>query len=138
MHGAKAFIDTNILVYAFTADEPVKREKALAFLDERPCVISTQVLKEFTYVLLKKSQVKPKAIGKIVHEISEVATVVNEEAALILAAVEIYKRYGYVFYDSLIIATALHNGCTMLASEDMQEGQIVAGTLEIVNPLSDR
>ena len=37
-------------------------------------------------------------------------------------------------YDSQIIAAALTAGCTVLYSEDMQHGQLIDGTLTIVNP----
>ena len=54
MNAVKTFIDTNILIYAFTADEPEKQETALKFLNDCLPVISTQVVKEFSNVLLKK------------------------------------------------------------------------------------
>ena len=48
-------------------------------------------------------------------------------------AVSLQGRYGYSFYDSLIIAAALEVGCTRLYSEDLQHDQRIHG-LTIVNP----
>jgi predicted nucleic acid-binding protein len=40
-------------------------------------------------------------------------------------AVGIAERYGYGIYDSLIVASALEAKCTVLYSEDMQDGQVI-------------
>ena len=43
------------------------------------------------------------------------------------------QQYSFSFWDSLIIASALEAGVTLLYSEDMQDGILVARTLEIIN-----
>ena len=48
----------------------------------------------------------------------------------------IRTRYGFSFYDSLIVAAALEAGCTTLYSEDMQDGQRIEG-LTIRNPFAE-
>jgi predicted nucleic acid-binding protein len=60
--------------------------------------------------------------------------VVNEELSLIYAAFDLHQRYKYSYYDSLIIAAAVNSQCHTLASEDLQDGQIIEGRLSIVNP----
>jgi predicted nucleic acid-binding protein len=55
-------------------------------------------------------------------------TIETHEAALRIAA-----RYGYQIYNSLILAAALEAGCTVLYSEDMQDGQKI-DSLTIRNP----
>ena len=52
---------------------------------------------------------------------------------LYLRALDLRERYGFSFYDSLIIAAALEAGCTRLYTEDMQHGQQIQG-LAIENP----
>ncbi len=47
------------------------------------------------------------------------------------------QQYSFSFWDSLIIASALEAGVTLLYSEDMQDGILVAGTLEIINPFKE-
>jgi predicted nucleic acid-binding protein len=38
-------------------------------------------------------------------------------------------------WDSVIVATALKAGCSILYSEDLQNGRIIDGPLTVVNPL---
>lgn len=52
-------------------------------------------------------------------------------------ALGIHERYGYSFYDSVIVASALESGCDYLFSEDMRSGQTIQGTT-IVNIFSER
>jgi predicted nucleic acid-binding protein len=134
MNAVKTFIDTNILIYAFTADEPEKQELALKFLDNCLPVISTQVVKEFSNVLLKKTRIDLENVQEIIAGIIGISDVVNEEIARIFAAFDIHKRYQFSFYDSLIIATAIHANCQLLLSEDMHDGQVIDEKLKIVNP----
>ena len=49
-------------------------------------------------------------------------------------AIEIANKYGFSFYDSLIINAAIESGCKMLYSEDMQHGQVIEKKLTIINP----
>ncbi|AOC54321.1 MAG: hypothetical protein IM503_05940 [Microcystis sp. M069S2] len=41
-----------------------------------------------------------------------------------------------VFFDSLILASALEAGCQILYSEDLQHGQRIENQLMIINPFS--
>jgi predicted nucleic acid-binding protein len=45
----------------------------------------------------------------------------------------VQARYGFHFYDSLIVAAALEAGCTRLLSEDLQHGQRI-DSLTVENP----
>ncbi len=47
----------------------------------------------------------------------------------------IAERFGFRIYDSVILAAAIEAGCTTMFSEDMQDGQTVAG-LTIRNPFA--
>jgi len=134
MKGARTFIDTNILVYAFTNDEPDKQEIALHTLDNCLPVISTQVLKELANVFLKKKNVSTQVVLDTLNEISYITEVVEESSDLIFRALVMHEKHGFSFYDSLIIETALAANCVNLLSEDMQDGQIISGTLKIKNP----
>ena len=135
MNAVKTFIDTNVLIYAFTADEPAKQEIALRFLDDCLPVISTQIVKEFSNVLLRK--VSLQIVQETINEIADVTEVVNEEIGLIFASFDIHKRYKFSFYDSLTIATAINSKCQVLLSEDMQDGQVIDGNLKIINPFNN-
>jgi len=61
--------------------------------------------------------------------------VVDIDQSKVLQAMEVNIRYGYSYWDSLIIATALQNNCGILYSEDMQHDQLIEDRLRIINPL---
>jgi predicted nucleic acid-binding protein len=46
------------------------------------------------------------------------------------------ERYKFSFCDSVIVASALHAGCTVLYSEDLQDGQVIDKQLRITNPFA--
>ena len=52
------------------------------------------------------------------------------------SGLQVQARYGFSFYDSLIVAAALEAGCATLYSEDMQHGQQIQG-LTIRNPFAE-
>lgn len=54
--------------------------------------------------------------------------------ATILHAIQLAQRYGFSWFDSLIVAAALECGCHTLYSEDLQHGQLLENTLRVVNP----
>ncbi len=47
-----------------------------------------------------------------------------DEGTMLLAS-ELRERYGFSFWDSLIVAAALEGGATTLITEDMQSGLTV-------------
>jgi predicted nucleic acid-binding protein len=49
-------------------------------------------------------------------------------------ALRIAERYGYAFFDALMIASALRADCGILWSEDMQDGLVIDQRLRIANP----
>ena len=52
----------------------------------------------------------------------------------VLRAIEVSIKYEFSYWDSLVIASALENGCEILYSEDMQHNQIIEDKLKIKNP----
>jgi predicted nucleic acid-binding protein len=51
------------------------------------------------------------------------------------AAINLARNYGLAFYDSLIVAAAHHAECSVVYSEDMQDGQKIGATT-IRNPFT--
>jgi len=51
--------------------------------------------------------------------------------------IKISARYGFTFWDSMILASALENNCSVLYSEDMHHNQIIEGSLQIINPFEN-
>jgi len=54
---------------------------------------------------------------------------------IIGTAFDIKERYSFSYYDSLIVAAAIENGCSVLFSEDLQNDQLIQLELTISNPL---
>jgi predicted nucleic acid-binding protein len=48
-------------------------------------------------------------------------------------AIAIKGRFGFHWYDSLIVSAALQAKCNVLYTEDLQDGQSIEG-LQVVNP----
>jgi len=136
MNDSKAFVDTNIFVYAFSKDDSEKKEAAVNLLENYDVVISIQVIREFCNILIKQSNISIAALRSIVLDIAHKTKIVNEDYELLLYAADIKERYSYSFYDSLIIAAALYFDCKVLISEDMQDGQLIENTLKIINPFN--
>jgi len=47
---------------------------------------------------------------------------------------QIRHKYNLSYWDSLIVASALENDCSILYTEDLQHEQVIEGKLKIINP----
>ncbi|MFZ0770477.1 MAG: PIN domain-containing protein [Thermoguttaceae bacterium] len=133
---ARSFFDTNVLVYADDKAAPAKQRRALALVAEhrraRTGVVSLQVLQEYFVTVTRKLRVDPGIARRKVELLSEF-DVASPEVADILAAIDLHRLHGFSFWDALVMQAAKQAGCTVLFSEDMQDGREVDG-LQIVNP----
>jgi predicted nucleic acid-binding protein len=128
----KHFIDSNIAIYGMD-ESSIKGRISLRLIAERPS-ISARVVMECVNVLIRKFRfTKARAFeyGKILL-FNSTFRVTNQET--IQTSFEISKQYQYSHWDSLIIASALEAGCSVLYSEDLKDGQIIEGSLTIRNP----
>jgi len=132
----KGFVDSNIILYAYSVDEKEKAEIANSLLLDHPSplMISTQVINEITSVLLRKFQMDPAVVRSVMQELNDVFPVVTFDIGTQQKAMDIYARYHLQYYDALILATAIENGCSVLYSEDMQHEQVIENRLKIINP----
>jgi predicted nucleic acid-binding protein len=132
---AKPFFDTNVIVYAFTSDDP-RREEAYGLM-QAGGLISVQVLNELVNVWRRK---QGRGWAEIQEGLGVVKTLLDPPAPLTVevhdAAAGIARDYGFSIYDSLIVASALRAGCTMLYSEDLQHRQNIE-RLTIRNPFAE-
>jgi len=67
---------------------------------------------------------KKKAI-KFVRDFARDNTVVEENSEVDFKAIELFEKYSLQPFDSKIIATALLSGCSILYSEDLQDGLVI-------------
>lgn len=135
---AEVFLDTNIFVYCFDVQSPEKQATAKKIVCGMDWFVSWQVVQEFSSVALHRFKVpiKPDDLAEYVEfQIWPGCRVLPSEA-IFRQAVEIHERFGFRYYDSLIVASALAGGAKTLFSEDMQDGQVI-GSLEIRNPFKN-
>jgi predicted nucleic acid-binding protein len=131
----KVFIDSNILIYAYSNSEQAKQQVARKIVKENYTIISTQVLQEMSNTLWRKYMVDYSSIKETLQEcIYSNDEVYTNQQYTILQACDIAKRYKFSFYDSLIISAALESHCNILYSEDLQHNQTIEGTLVTKNP----
>ena len=129
---APVFVDTNVLVYARDAGEPTKQPRAaewLAYLwREQAGRTSAQVLSEYYVTVTRKLDPgfdaeeawddvrallswRPQAIDETVME----------------RAREVERRYRLSWWDSLVVAAAQVQGCSLLLTEDLADGAVLGG-----------
>ena len=133
MSGAKAFIDTNLLVYLYSDQEPVKQQAVMEAINQYDRAVSAQVLNEFCNVCIRKLNFKIPDVKQAVEEIRVTCEVLALDDSHVAAALDLQEKHGYSYYDSLIIASALDGGCDCLLTEDLSDGQIIEGRLTIKN-----
>lgn len=134
---AKAFLDTNIIIYCYSQDEPDKQHRARECAQENQSWISTQVLNETINTLKRKFSLDYRQIGAVVDELSQQSQIAVVSLNTIRKALEVAQRYQYSYFDSLIIASALEAECDRLYSEDLQDGQKIDNVLTLINPFRD-
>jgi len=128
------FLDSNILVYAFTTDPRAATAQALI---ERGCIIGVQGLNEFTNVAKRKLGMTWAEVRDALGAIRAVCgPIVPMDVETHADALRIAERYGYTIFDALMIASALRADCGILWSEDMHDGLIVDQRLRIANPFA--
>jgi predicted nucleic acid-binding protein len=134
---ALVFVDTNIWLYAFSdSQDKLKAQQAKALLRRTPQIaLSTQVVNEVSVNLLRKFQAAEPDIRKLIRSLYRKYLIVEYSRAILLNASDLRSAYHISYWDSLIIASALAVGATILYTEDMHDGLIVDNQLTIVNPL---
>lgn len=130
----KVFLDTNIIIYSYSLTEPKKRIIARRFISESNSFISTQVLTELCNTVVKKLEFDYSIALKVLNECCANNKLIINTKDIIAEATNIADRYGFSFYDSLIVSSALNAGCQMLYSEDMQHNQLIEKKLIVFNP----
>lgn len=130
----EVFIDSNILLYAYSTTEVRKKEKVRSIFENEAVSVSTQVINEFIWVMHRKYHVDLTLLTTISSHIFDLFNVALVTRETITQALAIAKRYNYSYWDSLILSSALETTSAIIYTEDMQHGQIVNTNLKIINP----
>jgi predicted nucleic acid-binding protein len=129
----RAFLDTNVFVYAIAQDDP--RANDAEELIAKGGTVSVQVLNEFAAVATRKTNM---SWGEVQLGLEAIRILCPDPLPITLdthqEALAIAEKYGYGICDALIVASALEAKCTILYSEDMQDGQVIEKRLTVQNP----
>jgi predicted nucleic acid-binding protein len=132
------FVDTNVLIYSEDGRVPDKQAQALAWLrvlwQRRAGRLSNQVLNEF-YTNVTRKINPPMQAGDARAEVRRYQRwqpwAIDHPTVETAWSVE--SRFGFSYWDALIVASAQTLGCRYLLSEDLQHGQVV-DSVQILNP----
>ena len=135
------FVDTNVLVYLRDAMGGERRSRAADWMahlwESRSGRLSTQVLHE--YFVTVTSKLDP---GLPADEAREDIISLRAWSPLPVSvdvtewAWDVQERWGFSFWDSLIVAAAKAQGCSVLLTEDLTHGMELDG-LRVVSPFGE-
>lgn len=132
-----AFLDTNVLVYAFDRRDERKRATARALLADASAkwTISSQVLSEFFWVVTcKLSPTVPESVAEgAVDLLAAQLSVVAVDAPLVTGAVEVARSHKLAPWDAQLLAAARRANCVTILTGDVGRGEVLAG-VTVVDP----
>jgi len=130
----RAFLDTNVVVYAFTED---RRSSAAQALLARSFTISVQTLNEIVNVALRKLKRSWREIDDACAQIIAAASSIEQlDLACHRRAMTLARQHKLAIFDAQIVASALQANCDTLYSEDLHDGLVIDGRLTIRNPFA--
>lgn len=129
----KPTLDTNILIYAFGKDDDARKQIAKEIIAKCQ-IISLQVVNETVYVLIKKFKFSSSELEKVIEFMKSNFIISDLNISTLDQTMKIYDRYGFSFWDSMMVSAAINNHCSILYSEDLHHNQLIDGKLQIVNP----
>lgn len=131
---ARFFVDSNVLIYARDVVEVEKQRRADLWLrhlwDEQAGRLSYQVLAESYSVLMARDMLYRKQARTYLRDFLAWRPLVLDGTVL-LAAWQTQDRFGFNWWDCLIVAAARIAECDYLLTEDLQHGQDLDGLLVI-------
>lgn len=135
---AGEFVDTNVLLYLHDVTAGVKYQTARRLVHRLAAdhlgVTSIQVMQEF-YTNATRKLSRPLSSARARTQLAALAVwpVHEPTAGDVLAATELAETAQLSFWDAMIVTSAAAMGCTVLWTEDLNAGQIIAGVM-ISNP----
>ena len=84
--------------------------------------------------LLKKAQFSEQQVQQLIESFYAKYMVIELSKTLLLKASALRSQYAFSFWDSTIVASALHADASALYSEDMQDGLVVENRMRIIHP----
>ena len=135
-------IDTNLLVYLYDQNEPVKQTRARQVLDtlrqNQTGRLSTQALSEFVNASMRKLT-PPLTAGEAYEQVSLLASfwqVFDLTPHIVLEAARGVRDHQLAYYDAQMWAAARLNQAPLVFSEDFKDGLTLDG-IRFVNPFAE-
>ena len=138
---AREFVDANVLVYAFDVSAGRKKAAAEGLLanlwETGTGCLSVQVLQEF-FVTVTGKVTPPMPVEDAADRIRELATwrVFAPTADDVLGAIALHKQARLSFWDAMVVRAAAETGCSILWTEDLNDGQLLQG-VRVRNPFAE-
>ncbi len=137
----RILLDTNVLVYAHDASNPIKQAKAQQIIKQgtvsgKACV-SAQVLGELFDVLTRKiaHPLTPADTLRLVQSFGKLG-VIEISFLTVRLALHFVLSADISYWDALILAAARLGDCSTVYSEDLAHGMILDG-VTVINPFHD-
>ena len=137
---AAVFVDTNVFIYARDSREPRKQRAAASWIEhlwrEQAGRTSVQVLSEF-YVNVTRRLPLPLSPDEAWDEVQALLAwnPQSVDRHVLEAAREIERRHRLHWWDSQVVAAARMQGCTLLLTEDLQDGAVY-GDVTVRSPFT--
>jgi len=135
---AAVFVDTNVFVYARDGSEPEKQPAAARWLEqlwiEQRGRTGIQVLNEYYVTVTRKlapGMPPENAWADVRALLAWDPQPVDRD--LLLRAHDVEDRHGLSWWDSMIVAAAQLQNCSLLLTEDLQDGWRCDG-VTVCNP----
>ena len=129
-------LDTNILVYAVDSDAGARHVAAKDLLLRAAggnVKLSLQSLAEFYRVATRRHGHDPRVVRTRVAAWMAHFDLFAASPVTLLSAIDAVEAHRLSFWDAMLWAAARDAGCTLLLSEDGQDGRVIDG-VRIVNP----
>ena len=132
-------VDANLLIYTRDSRDPVKQETANAVLDAfvaaHGAKLCVQVLAEYYSVLTRKLKEPAIHARNATVALSQSVGSFNYDLEDMQAALDLAASGVLWIWDAVLVCASLRAGCTLLISEDMQDGRRF-DRLTVMSPFS--
>ncbi len=132
-------LDTNILIYSIDRDAGIKHEMASFILEKSMngrCLLTSQALGEFYCAATRKGYVSQNTAIEIIEDFMEIFPIISSTGATLKKALSTLSKYGLQFWDAILWATAKESKCSLIITEDFQDGRSIEG-VQFINPFKE-
>lgn len=132
---SKSLVDSNILIYLFDSDEPIKHELAIKWLESsfnKTIFVSAQNLREFAFRALSKSTPLEKII-EFLDLFNSKFIVLQDDQYDTKIAIELCKGNSKLFWDANIVSVMLRNKIDCIYTENTKDFETLG--VKTINPL---